>query len=267
LTSFDSSGFTVGSDSDVNGSTYPIVSWTWDAGSSTVTNTAGSISSQVRANATAGFSIVTYTGTGSNATVGHGLGVAPQLVIVKRRNAVYDWIVGHTSLGGWGYWLYLNLTNAKDGPISTIFQSTAPTSTVFSVGTSQYTNGSSGTFVAYCWAPVAGYSAFGSYTGNGSSDGPFVATSMRPRWLMVKRTDTFNAADWVIVDAARIGYNIDNKFLFPNGSYAESAGGTSFDLLSNGFKARGTNAEINASGGTYVYACFAESPFQYARAR
>ena len=238
------------------------VAWTWDAGTSTVSNTAGSITSQVRANVSAGFSVVTWTGTGSNATVGHGLGVAPQLLIIKRRSGANDWIVGHTSLGGWANFLYLNLTNATD-TASTIFQSTAPTSTLFSLGTSTYVNGSSETYVAYCFAPVVGYSSFGIYTGNGLADGPFVYTGFRPRWVMIKRTDT--AAQWVIWDSSRKAYNYQGPFFFAESSAAESADAEYLDFVSNGFKFRTTNSTLNQ--GTSIYIAFAENPFQYARAR
>jgi hypothetical protein len=267
LTAFNSDGFSLGTDYnfDVNTSSQTFVAWAWDAGTSNATNTSGTISSTVRANISAGFSIVSYTGTGSNATVGHGLGVAPQMVIIKRRSGANDWIVGHTALGGWGYFLYLNLTNAKDGPYSTIFQSTAPTSSVFSLGNSTYVNGSSETYVAYCFAPVAGFSAFGSYTGNGSTDGPFVYTGFRPRWVLIKESSA-SGNNWNIWDAARDDYNATTKQLKASSSDAEATN-TFADFNSNGFKIRVSTSGINTSSATYIYAAFAESPFQYARAR
>jgi hypothetical protein len=265
VTAFNTAGFTLGTLAQVNTNTATYAAWTWDAGSSTVTNTAGTISSQVRANASAGFSVVTYTGTGANATVGHGLGVAPGMVIVKRRDATANWQVRHTSIAAASS-IQLNLTNAA-ASAATVWNSTAPSSTVFSIGTDATVNSSAATYVAYCFAPVAGYSAFGSYTGNGSADGPMVFTNMRPRWIMIKRTNS--AFNWLIYDAARNTYNLTDLYLAPNLSSAEAIGGSSdsVDLVSNGFKIRGSGAALNASGGNYIYACFAESPFQYARAR
>ena len=221
INAFNSNGFSVGNDTDVNTNTATYVGWQWRASNTTaVTNTAGSITSTVSANTTAGFSIVTYTGTGANATVGHGLGVAPKMVIVKRRDngaGGTNWLVHHSQLNNGvnpaQYNLKLNLTNATAG-LSTIWNDTAPTSTVFSVGTNAETNGSGGTFVAYCFAQVAGYSAFGSYTGNGSSDGPFIYTGFRPAFVMVKRTNTTGA--WLMLDNKRIGYNPDQNHLQAN---------------------------------------------------
>jgi hypothetical protein len=172
LTAFNSDGFSLGSSAAANGSGSTYVAWTWDAGSSTVTNTEGSITCQVRANASAGFSVVTYTGNGSSgATIGHGLGVKPALIITKNRDASDNWVVQHTSQGA-GKAGYLNTADAFF--TSSFWNSTEPTSSVFSVGNQSNVNGSGVKLVAYCFAPVAGYSSFGSYTGNGSADGPFV---------------------------------------------------------------------------------------------
>jgi hypothetical protein len=263
ISSLDSSGFSIGTNSaDLNQNANSYVAWAWDAGSSTVTNTAGTITSQVRANASAGFSVATYTGTGATATVGHGLGVAPSMVIVKRRDTTGNWQVRHISIAAANS-IQLNLTNAA-AAATTIWNSTAPSSSIFSVGTDATINASSGTYVAYCFAPVTGYSAFGSYTGNGSADGPFVYLGFRPAFLMIKRTDT--TGNWVMLDNKREGYNVDNDPLCANLGSAESTDDLA-DITSNGFKLRSTNAEVNASGGTCVYACFAENPFQYARAR
>jgi len=265
LTSFNSDGFSLGSAANYNGLNDTYVAWCWDAGSSTVTNTQGSITSQVRANVSAGFSIVTYTGTGSAATVGHGLGVAPSLLIVKQRNAARPWEVYHKDLGA-SYYLELNVTNAKGGPYSGLWNDTAPTSTVFSILNDGGSNASGGTYVAYCFAPVSGYNSISSYVGNGSSDGVFVYTGHRTRWLMIKRTDASDS--WQIMDAARSDYNVADDQLYADLSNAEASTSTrAIDFLSNGFKVRGDNSGINANGGTYVYVSFAESPFQYARAR
>jgi hypothetical protein len=242
-----------------------VVEWCWNAGGSTVSNTQGSITSQVRANATAGFSVVTYTaGINTSQTVGHGLGVAPQLIIVKERNFSSVWCVYHASIGN-GNYLSLNSTIASTA--TNLWNSTSPTSTVLTIrsgGSSPTTDG--GNVVAYCFAPVVGYSSFGSYTGNGSSDGPFVYTGMRPRWLMVKNSS--NTFDWELVDTSRDPINgVNNNRLQPNLSAAESAGYSTFDILSNGFKVRSSTNNWNGSGNTIIYACFAENPFQYARAR
>jgi hypothetical protein len=264
--SFNSGGFT-GGGSDVVTSGYTAVAWQWKANGAGVTNTSGSITSTVSANTTSGFSVVTYTGTGAAATVGHGLNVAPAMVIAKSRsNAGGDsgiWVVYHKNLSAPSYFLYLNQTNAETFA-TTVWNNTAPTSTVFSIGSASG-SGTASTHVAYCFTPIAGFSAFGSYTGNGSTDGPFVYTGFRPRWLMIKRTDT--TSDWYVFDSARNTFNSATQILYPNLSNAE-VGYTppaGFDLLSNGFKSRET--AINASGGTYVYAAFAENPFRNSLAR
>ncbi len=269
LTSFDATGFSLGPEqtygsSNTNGTS--IVAWNWKAGGAAVTNTAGSISSQVSANTTAGFSVVTYTGTGANATVGHGLGVAPKMVIVKRRDSTSDWVAYHSGLPSAAYRIYLNYDLAQDGgaAAAATWNSTAPTGTVFSVGTNANSNASGGTFVAYCYAPVAGYSAFGSYTGNGSADGPFVYLGFRPRFVMFKRTDS--TGTWFMEDTSRGTYNVMGPELYANSSDAEATVNR-LDVLSNGFKMRAANAGDNASGGTYIYACFAENPFKFSNAR
>jgi hypothetical protein len=219
----------------------------------------------VRANASAGFSIVTYTGNGTaGATIGHGLGVNPSFVIVKSRSgsgSSYYWTCYHGSLGATKA-LELNSTTAAF--ISPgAWNNTEPTSSVFSVASNAVNNGSGSTYV-YAFAPVAGYSSFGSYTGNGSTDGPFVYTGFRPRWILYKRTD--DTGYWLLVDALRNGFNPDNNTLCPNLSDAEDPTDV-LDILSNGFKLRVTGSSSNASGGTYIFAAFAENPFQYARAR
>jgi len=248
--------------SNLSGQTY--VGWAWDAGTSTVTNTAGSISSQVRANASAGFSVVTYTGNGVNgATVGHGLGVAPSLLICKVRNASDNWCVYHASIGAS---LRLNLNTTAGTTSGTAAWGTAPTSSVFSIGTSGEVNTNGNTFVCYAFSPVSGYSSFGSYVGNGSStDNTFVYTGMRPRFVMLKRSDS--TGNWVIWDAVRNSYNVANSILLPNSSAAEYSPDAKIDILSNGFKVRDNSGDSGSSGGTYIYAAFAENPFQYARAR
>ena len=267
LTAFGSTGFTVGSDTNYNNNTATYVAWQWKANGAGVTNTNGSITSTVSASTTAGFSVVTYTGTGANATVGHGLGVAPSMVIVKSRSNTSDWVAYHVGLPSAAYRIYLNYNLAQDSgaAAAATWNSTAPSSSVFSVGTNINSNSSGWTFVAYCFAQVAGFSRFGSYTGNGSADGPFVYLGFRPAFIMVKRTDT--TGNWTIHDDRRLGYNgaSASKELYPNLSNAE--GSDSMDQLSNGFKLRDTYADVNASGGTYIYAAFAENPFKYSLAQ
>ena len=268
ISSFDadgfSSNFSAAANYYFNESSTTYVAWNWNAGGSTVTNTAGSISAQVRANQTAGFSIVTYTGNGtSGATVGHGLGVAPSMYIVKVRSTTESWITYHTSIGATNY-LALNLTQASSAATGA-WNNTAPTSTVFSLGNASSTNGSGSTFVAYCFAQVAGYSAFGSYTGNGSSDGPFIYTGFKPRFVIIKRTDAVQ--QWWITDTARNPSNTCNLDLFANLANAEENNGYNLDLLSNGVKIRTSTNDRNASSGTYIYAAFAEHPFKNSLAR
>ena len=274
VSALNSNGFTaqyVSGETNANGSTY--VGWNWKAGNSSgSSNTNGSITSTVSANTTAGFSIVTYTGTGaSNATVGHGLGVAPSMVIVKARGAATDgnWRVKTTSLSS-NYNLALNTTDAQfnvasstNGGIGDLSSSTTFT---LANGTINNNNVNQNTiaYVAYCWAAVAGYSAFGSYTGNGSTDGPFIYLGFRPRWWLVKRTDTVES--WNILDSSRDPYNQAGINLYPNLTNAESSNDLA-DLVSNGVKLRNTWTGANTNGGTYIYAAFAENPFNTARAR
>jgi hypothetical protein len=264
LTAFGSDGFTVGALAQLNTSGDTYVAWNWKANGAGSSNTAGSITSTVSANTSAGFSVVTYTGTGANATVGHGLGVAPSMIIVKRRNTAQSWPVYHASLGATKN-LYLDLTDAA-ATATTPWNDTSPTSTVFSVGTSAATNSGSGTYVAYCFSEVAGYSKFGSYTGNGSTDGSFIFTGFRPKFVMIKRTD--DAFGWYMYDTARNTYNVTNLLLLANASDAETTTTTAIlDLVSNGFKLKNTSSGINASGGTYLYMAFAETPTKFSLAR
>ena len=269
---FTSDGFTVAVQSpnnwSVNANSATYVGWAWDAGTSTVSNTAGSITSQVRANASAGFSVVTWTGTGSAATVGHGLGIAPHMAIIKRRDASgWDWPVWHNKLTSSTYNIFLNSTNAEANR-SDIW-SAAPTSALLNLGNSGQVNGSSGTYVGYIFAPVSGYSSFGSYTGNGSADGPFVYTGFRPRWLLIKSTAGNVSTDyWFLWDTARDTFNAMDSVLYPNASLEEqTAALVDIDAVANGFKVRNGYAGFNASTQAYIYAAFAENPFQYARAR
>jgi hypothetical protein len=262
LTSFNSNGFTVPATANygINSSGYTFDAWNWQAGQgSTSSNTNGTITSTVSVNASAGFSVVTYTGTGANATVGHGLGVAPQLVILKDRATANRWLVYHTSLGA-TQGIYLESTLAASTS-STFWNNTAPTSSTVSVGTWSY----SGNQVMYCWAPIAGYSAFGSYTGDGSStDGPFVYTGFRPRFVLIKNSGQANS--WFLMDSATTTYNVVGNYLYPDSSSAE-ANYPWIDFLSNGFKIRSGNTGNNNSGIVQIYAAFAENPFKNSLAR
>ena len=267
LTAFNSNGFSVSTSGAVNASANNYVGWQWQAGQgSTSSNTNGTITSTVSVNASAGFSVVTYTGTGANATVGHGLGVAPSMVIARNRPSSADsWCIYHVGLTSAAYFIKLQTTDAQASGAS-VWNSTAPTSSVFSVGSSTGSNGSTNAMVAYCWTPIAGFSAFGSYTGNGSTDGTFVYTGFRPKFIMIKRSDTAGNS-WRIWDTARAPYNAGLPALYPNQSDAEDSITDVYDLVSNGFKLRTSAAGTNASSSTYIYMAFAESPFRNSLAR
>jgi hypothetical protein len=266
VTAFNSTGFTVGSNTDGNTSAGTQVAWQWKANGAGVSNVVGSIPSTVSANTTAGFSIVTYTGNGANATVGHGLGVAPSMYVCKIRNGVNGWIMYHVSTGNTQF-MTLNDTIGTQ-TAATVWNNTTPTSSVFSLGSSGGVNTSGSTYVAYCWSPIAGYSDFGSYTGNGSADGPFIYTGFRPRFVFVKETVT--VSNWNLWDSSRNSANVTNLLLRPNTTGAESTAGSSdiqVDFLSNGFKIRGLSGDFNTSGEKIIYAAFAENPFNSSRAR
>ena len=260
LLSFTSDGWTLGNGGSVNRNNDPIVGWTWDAGTSNATNTDGTITSTVRANVSAGFSIVTYSAGSGGSTVGHGLvGVSPHLIIAKSRTVSQDWVVYHSATGNSQY-LLLSQTAAASS--LTNYWGTVGAST-FGVSNNGFLN-NNGDMVAYCYAPVEGYSAFGSYTGNGNADGTFVYTGFRPKWIMIKRTDS--TAFWMILDSERDTYNVIDGQLYPNSSNAETSSAVA-DFVSNGFKARSTSNEMNTNNGTYIYAAFAETPYKTARAR
>ena len=274
LSAFNSTGFAVtqgsaGSGGAPNGNAYTnqtsttYVGWQWQAGQgSTSSNTSGSITSTVSVNASAGFSVVTWTAPSSGtATIGHGLGVAPQFIITRARGITADWYCYHQSLGSNAY-IVLNTTAAQVTGASGVWNNTSPTSTVFSTGVG-YAN--YGTMVAYCWSEIAGFSKFGSYTGNGSADGPFVYTGFRPKFVLIKSSS--GAFYWVIEDSTRNSYNAVDLELFPNDSLAETNASRPVDFLSNGFKIRHTGTTQNSSGGSYIYAAYAENPFKNSLAR
>ena len=267
ISSFNSNGFSTSSGSVngnyVNSTSNTYVGWQWKANGSGSTNTAGSITSTVSASTTAGFSIVTYTGNGtSSQTCGHGLGVTPSMVIWKNRNDVDSWIVYHNALTTSEY-LVLNTTAAK-ATVSGLF--TGISSTLLPLNNvSAAINANGFNYVAYCFAPVAGYSAFGSYTGNNSSDGTFVYLGFRPKFVLFKNASA--GSQWILLDTSRNTYNVANAYLEPNTSDAENTASNVCDILSNGFKIRTTGTDFNDSSNTYIYACFAENPFKYANAR
>jgi hypothetical protein len=263
LNSFNSNGFTLGTENSATGSTnvsaYNYVAWQWQAGQGvTSSNTSGTITSTVSVNATAGFSVVTYSGTSANATVGHGLGVAPQFIMIKGRTFGADWI-NYTSSTGANNVLFIN---AVDGSTAapTAWNNTAPTSSVFSLGSLYNVNRTGDNYVAYCWAPVAGFSQFNYYTGNGSADGPFVYTGFRPKFILS------STSNWRILDTSRDLYNVEQYGIFPNTNAAQETF-SAVDGLSNGFKIRNSDGAYNGSGTNYTYMAFAENPFKYANAR
>mgnify|MGYP003116242438 CR=1 FL=1 len=260
LTSFNSDGFSVGSHEGVNGSSMTYASWNWKAGTS-FTNDAsatgvGSIDSAGSVNTDAGFSIISFTDGGSNATIAHGLGVVPKVIIIKNRAASEGWYSYWQPLGN-DKQLRLNST-AASADAGSMWNDTTPTSSVFSLDTN--TAGlSSGNYISYCFAEKKGYSKFGSYTGNGNADGTFVYTGFKPAFVLIKVTSTTN--DWEIHDNKRGSSNVINAILQPNLSDAESTSGREIDFLSNGFKLRNSGTQNNLSGGTFIYMAFAESPF------
>jgi hypothetical protein len=271
VSAFNSDGFTLtqGSSSivSVNETSTTYVGWQWKAGGTAVSNTVGSIASQVSANTTSGFSVVTYTGNGTaGATIGHGLGVAPKMVILKIRDSAQDWIVGSVGMTSWAYAMRLNTTGAQNNTYN-YWNSTTPSSTVVTLGDTGGVNSNGNTYVAYCWAPIAGFSAFGSYTGNGSTDGPFIYTGFRPRFI-IRKSSTL-AYGWYMNDTSENQYNVIKDFLTANTSNAQTLNDTNYaiDIVSNGFKVRSSHITQNNSGDTYVYAAFAENPFKYANAR
>jgi len=256
FSAFTSDGFTITNDAGslaINASGVTFANWCWKANGAGVSNTDGSITSTVSANTTSGFSVVSYSGNSTaGATIGHGLGVAPEIVFYKATTAAFDWLVYSKALGATKE-LVLNSTAA--GTTSSVFNNQDPTSTNLIVNTNSGNNSSSHSYVAYCFAPKKGFSKFGSYVGNGNADGTFVYTGFKPAMVIYKRTDGIEG--WMIQDNRRPGYNPMGGNLFPNNSNAESTDAR-FDFLSNGFKAKSTNQNTNAS--THIYMAFAEEP-------
>ena len=262
ITSFNSDGFSLGNDVNTNFNSRNFASWNWKAGTS-FTNDAsatgiGTIDSTGSASTAAGFSIVSYTGTGSAGTIKHGLSSIPKMIIMKTRSTSNIWSVYHVGLGNTKY---IQL-NEPDPPTDndTYWSDTTPTSSVFSVGTASGVNGNGTTNIAYCFADVQGYSKMGSYTGNGSGpNGPFIYLGFKPAFVMFKRANSTGA--WSMQDNKRTPFNEGNKALFANTNAAESTSDNSMDFVSNGFRVRTDTSNYNTSGGTYIFMAFAENPF------
>ena len=256
LKSMDSDGFTVGASAGVNGNNNNYVAWNWKANGTGAANTAGSINSTVSVNTTSGFSIVKYTGTGSAATVGHGLGVKPDMIFSKPYSTTGDWNIYHDSFSSQQR-IKLNSTGAVSTN-SGIFSS-LPTSTLVNIGTSGDINANGTSHLFYCFNSVQGYSKFGSYTGNGNADGSFISTGFSPAFVMIKQTT--GTGKWVMKDNRRTGINVNQSTIYASESEAEGTPGYELiDLLSNGFKQRGTGSYVNGSGQSYIYMAFAEAP-------
>ena len=256
FTSFDSDGFTLdGNVSDYNKSGLTYVSWNWKAGGAGSSNNDGSIASTVSANTTAGFSIVSYAGnSAAGATVGHGLGSAPTWIIGKNRTDADSWFMYHGSLGG-GSTMSFNNSNAKDNNTA-FWNNTSPSNTVFTLGNSTDANETGKNYIAYCFAEKRGYSKFGSYTGNGSSNGPFVFCGFKPAFVIARRTDS--GSSWQMYDNKRDVDNVVTHRLRIDLNNAEDTGNVDVDFLSNGWKLRNTG--INQNGGAYIFMAFAEEP-------
>jgi len=262
LSSFDTDGFTVESSSGAfNASGEPFVAWQWKAGGgTTASNSDGSTTSTVQANTDAGFSIVTWTGTGSATTLGHGLGVAPTMLIVKNRTTGVDWAVYHKDLTDAGYVLALNTDDGQADSGTNRWNDTDPTSSVIHIGSGQQTNQDTNSMVCYAFAPIQGYSKFGSYKGNGNTNGVFVYTGFKPAFVLLKKTGSGDG--WFLLDSARNPTNRSaDKTLRADETGAEGTTAKGLDMLSNGFKIRSNDGAYNSSGTTYIYMAFAESPF------
>jgi len=260
--SSNADGFTVSTPTQVNGSGETYAAWNWLANNTSgSSNTAGSITSTVAANTTAGFSIVTYTGVGGASTVGHGLGVIPRMIILKGRSNARIWVIGHGSLG----WTKYMSFDAAPVETNNYWNDTTPTSSVFSVFSSVNVNGSGETYLAYCFAEIKGYSKFGSYTGNGSTtNGPFIYTGFKPAFVMIKSSTVSGISRWIMKDNKRNTNNIVANNLIADGAFVENTDSNDYvDFLSNGFRitADSVSANTNNSGETYIYMAFAENPF------
>ena len=260
-----SNGFTVEEQVHAGGNvnTGSMVCWQWKCNGgteqATVSESGNNPGHTRQTNVTAGLSIIVYTGTGAAGTIAHGLGKAPEVLIVKNGSVAVDWAVYHKDMTDAGYTLALNNTDGQIDSGTNRWNHTAPTSSVVHIGTGQQTNQDTKSFLMYAFTSIQGYSKFGSYVGNGDADGAFVYTGFKPAFVLIKRSDATN--NWLIYDHKRSGYNPKQDKLYPDDASAEDASTTSVDLLSNGFKLRASSASQNASGGTYLYMAFAENPF------
>ena len=264
LTAFGSNDFTLGNDDGVNGADHPYVSWNWKANGGTTssfTESGNNPGGTIQTNTTAGFSIITTTGTGNTGTIAHGLGAVPEIIISKQRSNAENWAIYHGSNTDAPETeiLTLNTTDAT-ADNANAYNDTAPTSSVFTVHTKNEVNTDARTYVHYVFTPIQGYSKFGSYTGNGNADGTFVYTGFKPAWVMIKNSGA-SGFNWVLQDATRSPFNLADKKLTPNTTNAEETNADKIDILSNGFKARVSDAGVNASSSSYIYMAFAESPF------
>ena len=264
IRAFNTDGFKTGNGWFNGASSYLYVAWQWKCnGGTTASNSDGTITSTVQANTTAGFSIITYTGTGSVGTIGHGLGVAPKMLIVKNRTTALDWAIYHKDLTDDGYVVAFNNTDAQADSGTNRWNHTAPTSSVIHIGAGQQTNQNTNNMVCYAFAPIQGYSKFGSYVGNGHVRGPFIYTGFKPAFLIVKNI-TNSGYDWAMTDNKRSPVNEVDKYLWPNSTGSEYSGSginLDMDYLSNGIKLRTSRSETNHNGATFIYMAFAENPF------
>ena len=255
LTAFGSDGFSIGSDSAINANSATFASWNWKAGTTSIPSGSSTAPTAVSINATAGFGIYAYTGTGSTGrTLAHGLNSAPKMMIVKRRHSTRDWSVYHSSLANTEH-LELNNTDAK--ATRNLWGNTTPTSSLIYLGNDGQSNGGSDPYIMYAFSEVQGYSKFGSYTGNGNADGTFVYTGFKPAFVMWKKSNS--TSEWIMVDSKRNTYNEVDKLLRANQNSAENTYGAC-DFLSNGWKFRDGDTDFQASGDTYIYMAFAEEP-------
>ena len=257
LQSFNADGFTVGDANPINQNTKDIISWNWK-GATTAVPSGGTITPTACSfSATAGFGIYAYAGNAtSGATIAHGLGAVPKMLIIKERSDGASWCVYHVITGN-DYILNLNDSGGGSGGTSGHWNDTTPTSTVFTLGNSSELNDGSETYVAYAFCDIPGYAKFGGYTGNGNANGAFIYTGFRPAFIMIKSTS--GAGSWAMFDDKRDGYNVDNDHVSANTTEVEQTDNT-IDIVSNGFKARNTTNQVNGSGWTYLYMAFAKNP-------
>ena len=264
LKSFDSDGFTLGTDTSANQSSGTYVGWNWKLNGQGSSNTSGTINSTyTSANTSSGFSIITYTGDGnSGATIGHGLGVVPKIVLIKKLNGADAWFMTGENLG-WNKYLNLNSSSAESGASNNSFTGTAPTTTVFSVGSDSGVNGNGDTYVAYVFAEKQGFCKIGTYVGNGNTNGPFNYTGFKPAWLLTKKL-TGAAESWFLNDNKRSlsgGFNTNSYYMRPDENSAQGTSSSlAIDIVSNGVKIRNSDTAYNNNNSTYIYMIYAEAP-------